>query len=314
MQVIGKALAFDPIAEARRAEELGYDGVRVIDHFFSGIPPEPPRAVAHPFVTLAAAAAATARVLLTQTMIAATFRHPVEVAQAVATLDRVSAGRAELGLGSGWFEAEHSGLGLELGAPRVRIARVSEVAAICREMFENDGTVHFDGDFFRAHCDAPWPALAQRPSILIGAHGPRMLRAAAAVADRIDLLEALTASGPRFDGAHANTVETLAQRVETAASAPNARPGLRFSATVNLTVAADANDRDRAVGAIAEAAGCDRSAVAGDLLRVVTTEDEALDRLRQLPGIGVDRIHIRPVDARTANWLDGSVGALQALP
>ena len=126
MQVVGKALGFDPAAEARAAEATGYDGVRAIDHFFSGIPPAPPVAVPHAFVSLGAAAVATERVLLTQTMVAATFRHPAEVAQAVAALDRISGGRAELGLGTGWLAAEHDAMGLALGPPALRVRRLVE--------------------------------------------------------------------------------------------------------------------------------------------------------------------------------------------
>ena len=98
MKVIGRALGFDPVGEARAAEAAGFDGVRVIDHFFSGLAPQPPHAVSHSLSGLAAAAVATEQVLLTQTMLAAGMRHPAECAQAVATIDRISGGRAELGL------------------------------------------------------------------------------------------------------------------------------------------------------------------------------------------------------------------------
>ncbi|WP_373070981.1 LLM class flavin-dependent oxidoreductase [Gemmatimonas sp.] len=312
MQVIGKALGFSPVEDARRAEARGYDGVRVIDHFFSGIPPEAPRAVPHSLVSLAAAAAATERVLLTQTMVAATFRHPVEVAQAVATLDRISDGRAELGLGAGWLEDEHSGLGLSLGSPGNRVDRLAEAAAICRAMFENHGTVSFDGSFFRAHCGAEWPSTPHQPQIMIGAHGARMLRVAAAVADRIDLLEAMSAAGPCFDGVHANSRENLERRMSIATGAKGvADRELRFSATVNLVVASEPHSRDRALQMIAEAAGCTTEIVAADMLRVVTLEDEALDRIGELSELGIDRLHVRPVDELSSHWLDGAVGALQ---
>src|SRR5262245_66064510 len=114
MLVLGRALAFDPANEARVAERTGYDGVRVINHFFSGIAPEPHRAVSHGIAGLAAAAAATDRVLLTTTMLSAPIRHPVECAQAIATIDRISGGRAELGIGGGWNRAEFEAVGIEL--------------------------------------------------------------------------------------------------------------------------------------------------------------------------------------------------------
>src|SRR5512144_1578610 len=141
MEIIGKALGFDPVREALAAEQAGYDGVRVIDHFFSGIAPEPQRAVSHGIAGLAAAAAVTDRVLLTTTMLSAPIRHPVECAQAIATVDRISGGRAELGIGGGWNQAEFDAVGLVLGSPRDRVDRVVEAATICRRMFEQKGVV-----------------------------------------------------------------------------------------------------------------------------------------------------------------------------
>ncbi len=258
VQVIGKAIGFDPVGEARRAEALGYDGVRVVDHYFSAIPPAAPVAVAPCFVTLTAAAVATERVLLTQTMVAASLHHPYEIAQSVAAIDRLSDGRAELGLGTGWLQAEHDAMGLSLGTPAQRVGRVVEAARICRALFDDDGRIDYDGQFFQAHSAAAWPSTPHRPDILIGAHGPRMLAAAADVADRIDLLEALASGRPDFSGPHANSTQQLAARIAIAHDAAAGRTArLRFSATVNLVVSPSREERDDARAALADAAGCD---------------------------------------------------------
>jgi alkanesulfonate monooxygenase SsuD/methylene tetrahydromethanopterin reductase-like flavin-dependent oxidoreductase (luciferase family) len=314
MQVFGKALSFDAVADAQRAEAAGYDGVRVIDHFFSGIPPEQPTAVPHAFVTLAAAAVATERVLLTQTMIAATFRHPAEVAQAVACLDRLSGGRAELGIGTGWLPAEHDALGLSLGTPRERVDRAVEAATICRQMFQQQGCVDFDGVFFVAHSDATWPATPHVPEILVGAHGPRLVRAAAAVADRIDLLEAMRAGRPLLEGVDANDEVQLSDRISRArAVADSLGRDVRFSATVNLTVGSTVAERDAVRRELATAAGCEGAVLDRELLRSVVTADEAIGRFECLRGLGIDRVHVRPSDPRTQLWLDEHVASLQAL-
>lgn len=320
MLVIGKALGFDPSNEARAAEERGYAGVRAIDHYFSAIPPAAPAAVAHCFVTITAAAMATQRMLLTQTMVAASMHHPFEVAQAIATLDRVSGGRAELGLGTGWLAAEHESMGLQLGGPGARIRRVTEAAAICRTMFENDGCIDFAGEFFQARSDARWPTTPHRPEIMIGAHGWRLLAAAAGVADRIDLAEALLGCSPNFSGEHGNTAENLKRRINVAreAAADRARSGqgrtLRFSATMNLQVAADRAVRDTARTALAEAAACGRDALDAELLRLVVTPDEVLDKVHALADLGVDRLHIRPMDGYSQNWLDDAVNDIKEVP
>ncbi|MGV3758668.1 MAG: LLM class flavin-dependent oxidoreductase [Actinomycetota bacterium] len=313
MQVLGKAIGFDAVGDARRAEATGYDGVRVIDHFYSGIPPEPPAAVPHALTTLAAAAAVTERVLLTQTMLAATMRHPAEVAQAVAGLDRISGGRAELGLGTGWLPVEHESMGLSLGTPRERVDRVIEAATICRQMFEQQGHVHFDGRHFRAHSEATWPDTPHVPEILVGAHGPALLRKAAAVADRIDLLEAMRAGRPCFDGPDLNDAANLRARIDLArGAAEGTGRELRFSATLNITVRDSAADRDRARHPIAEAAGCALDVLDHELLRLVVTPTELFERVDRLAALGIDRLHIRPADAETQAWLDENLAEIRA--
>ena len=314
MKVIGKAIGFDAVGEARRAEAQGYDGIRVVDHFFSAIPPAAPVAVPPCFVTLTAAAMATERVLLTQTMVAASLHHPYEIAQAVVAVDRLSDGRAELGLGTGWLQVEHDAMGLSLGTPAQRVARLIETATICRDLLDNDGQVDYDGEFFRAHSTAAWPAPPHRPDILIGAHGPRLLAAAARIADRIDLLEALASGHPDFSGAHANTRGNLADRVAMAREAAGARSGqLRFSATVNLQVAPSAAARDDARTTLAYAAGCGVAELDEELLRVIATDDEALAKLAELAALGIDRVHVRPMDPYSHKWLDEAVTDIQEL-
>lgn len=314
MKVIGKAIGFDAVAEARRAEAQGYDGVRVVDHFFSAIPPAAPVAVPPCFVTLTAAAIATERVLLTQTMVAASLHHPYEVAQAVAAIDRLSGGRAELGLGTGWLKVEHDAMGLVLGTPAQRVARVVEAARICQALFDNDGVVDFDGQFFQAHSDAVWPATPHRPEILMGAHGPRLLAAAAEVADRIDLLEALASGRPDFSGPHANDRSNLETRIKLARGAAGDRAGhLRFSATVNMLVTPSIAARDVARTALADVAGCEAAALEDELLRIIAVDTEVLAKMGELASLGVDRIHVRPMDPFSQKWLDEALKDIQEL-
>jgi alkanesulfonate monooxygenase SsuD/methylene tetrahydromethanopterin reductase-like flavin-dependent oxidoreductase (luciferase family) len=313
MQVIGKAIGFAAVHEAIEAETTGYDGVRVIDHFFSGVPPEPPVAVPHAFVTLAAAAVVTQRVLLTQTMIAATMRHPFEVAQAVACLDRVSDGRAELGLGAGWLSAEHDGNGLSLGTPGQRVERLIEALQICSRMFANLGQVDFRGTYFIAHSDAAWPATPHVPEIMVGAHGNRLIRGVAATADRIDLLEAMRDGRPNLGGRDANNQHTLSARIALARSvAGEAGREPKFSATVNLQVVSK-SEKQFAVARLAEISECDETELGEELLRVIETEDRALQRFQRLRELGVDRVHVRPADPITRGWLDDAVGELHAI-
>lgn len=314
MKVIGKAIGFDPVADAKRAEAIGYDGVRTVDHYFSAIPPNDPVALPHCFVTLSAAAVATERVLLTQTMVAASLHHPFEVAQAVATLDRISGGRAELGLGAGWLEVEHDSMGLALGSPGERLERVAEAASICRAMFANQGCVDFDGRIYQAHCEAAWPATPHTPEIMIGAHNPRLLKRAARVADRIDLLEGLSGGRPNFSDLHANTSDTLRSRISHATSiAQDAGRHVQFSATVNLQVPPNQARQHQLRSELAAAAGCSVQSLDRELLRVIAEGDRAWLTFQELASLGIDRVHVRPMDAATQSWLDEALPAIQGI-
>ena len=314
MKILGKALAFDPTSEARAAERAGYDGVRVIDHFFSGIAPEPQRATSHSIAGLAAAAAVTEHVLLTTTMLSAPIRHPAECAQAIATIDRISNGRAELGLGGGWNRAEFSSFGLELGSPRDRVDRLVEAATICRAMFEQNGAVDFEGKFFVARCEAPWPATPHVPEVVVAAGGLRTTRLAAAVANRLDFLESMPEGRPVLDAEHANTEAHLAERVATARDSARASGNdMALSATVMLMVAADASARDAARAELAPIARSSPDLLEQELLRVIDIGDGVLGRCRTLAGLGFDRLHIRPADGRSQAWLDEALPDLKAL-
>jgi alkanesulfonate monooxygenase SsuD/methylene tetrahydromethanopterin reductase-like flavin-dependent oxidoreductase (luciferase family) len=314
MQVIGKALGFDPVGEAIAAERSGYDGVRVVDHFFSGLAPELPHPISHALAGLGAAAATTSRVLLTQTMLAATMRHPAECAQAVATIDRISAGRAGLGLGTGWFRPEHAAMGLALGSPRDRVDRVVEAASICRTMFEQQGVVSFEGRFFRAVTDVEWDPTPHVPEVMVGAASPRLIRLAAAVANRLDFLEIMRDGRAVLDEDHVNDVEHVRKRVELAhQAAAEAGSEVRLSATLNITLAATVAERERLRSEYAPVAWSSPVLLDRELLRAIDTADGLLERLAALADLGIDRVHIRPKDAATREWLDDALPRIQAM-
>jgi hypothetical protein len=104
---------------------------------------------------------------------------------------------------------------------------------------------------------------------------------------------------------------TLAQ--ESATEAGGGRV-LRFSATVNMLVTPDRATRDDARVAVAEAALCNVDALDRDLLRVIAAHDEMLDKMRALASIGVDRLHIRPMDEYSQHWLDEAIRDIQEVP
>ncbi len=161
----------------RRIEDRGYSTIAISDHFTQGWAMEP-------LVTLAAAAAETERVRLLTLVLGNDYRHPVLVHKAAATIDVISGGRLELGLGAGWMRAEYEAAGLAYDEPKTRRERLEESVAVIKGLFGAD-PLDFVGTHYRiAKLDGlPKPVQKPHPPIVGGGGGPRMLELAGRVAD-----------------------------------------------------------------------------------------------------------------------------------
>jgi F420-dependent oxidoreductase-like protein len=172
------------LAFAREAERLGYDSVWVYDHVHTV--PEPSGAsLFEAWVTLTALAGATTRVRLGPMVGCASYRNPALTAKMAATLDVVSGGRVEFGIGAGWAEREYRAYGYEFPPPRERLVRLREAVTIARRLWAEE-TVTFIGEFHTvrdAWC-APKPLQQPGPPVWVGGNGPSLLRVAAHVGDR----------------------------------------------------------------------------------------------------------------------------------
>jgi len=173
----------DLLQTAMHAEATGWDRVYVADHFMAdGEPSLAPRLEG--WTAVAGLAAATERVGLGVLVSANTYRHPAVVANAAATIDRISGGRYILGLGAGWQENEHEGYGIELPGPSERLAMLDEACAVVTSLLAEPWTT-FAGQYYQlrdAPCE-PKPIQDHLP-LLIGGGGERVtLRIAAAWAD-----------------------------------------------------------------------------------------------------------------------------------
>ena len=170
------------------ADELdAFESVWHWDHFYPLAPPlDGPNLEA--WTTLAALAQATERIRLGAMVNGMHHRHPAVTANMAATLDHISGGRFELGMGAGWNEIESSALGIELGSMRERFDRFDEGMEVIQSLLTRDKTT-FAGRFFQlqdAFCE-PKP-LQDRIPIVIGGKGPkRTLRAVARFADAWDM-------------------------------------------------------------------------------------------------------------------------------
>ena len=160
-----------------RIEDLGYSTIAISDHFTHGWAMEP-------FATLAAAAADTERVRLLTMVLGNDYRHPVLVHKAAATIDVISGGRVELGLGAGWMRSEYEAAGLVYDAPKTRRERLEEALAVIRGLFGPD-PVEFAGRHYRIRGlnGLPKPIQKPHPPIAVGGGGQRMLELAGRIAD-----------------------------------------------------------------------------------------------------------------------------------
>ncbi len=158
---------------ALAAECAGFDSLWLDDHLLDD-EGDPSADKLEGWTTLAALAPLTHRATLGHLVTANTFRAPALVAKMAITLDHLSAGRAVLGLGAGWFELEHTAYGLEFG-PWVgeRLDRLGEALAIARRLLDGE-RFDFDGRFYRLRgaIARPRPIQAHLP-ILVGGMGPR---------------------------------------------------------------------------------------------------------------------------------------------
>jgi F420-dependent oxidoreductase-like protein len=177
------------IAQAREAESAGFDAVFVMDHFYQlpmlGSPDQP---MLEAYTTLGALATATERVQLGALVTGNTYRNPTLLAKAITTLDVVSAGRAILSAGTGWFELEHNQLGFEFGTFTERFKRLEEALQILDPMVKGERST-FSGDYYTTESALAEPRYRDRIPILIGGSGEKKtFSLAARYADHLNII------------------------------------------------------------------------------------------------------------------------------
>ncbi|HMS13572.1 MAG TPA: LLM class F420-dependent oxidoreductase [Microthrixaceae bacterium] len=180
------------VAQAKAAEEAGFDRVMVMDHFYQlpglGAPDEP---MIECYSLLAALAQHTTSVRLSALVTGNTYRHPSLLAKTITALDHVSGGRATLGIGAGWFELEHLALGFEFGTFTDRFAKLEESLQIVLPLLRGE-RVTFAGKHYQVSdaVNSP-PPVSQIPIMIGGVGEKKTLRMVAQYADESNL-----SSGP----------------------------------------------------------------------------------------------------------------------
>jgi F420-dependent oxidoreductase-like protein len=163
-------------------ERLGFDSIWDCDHYTQ--PSRPTGPYHEGWTLLAALAAVTERIRIGVLVSCNTFRHPALLAKEAITVDHISNGRLELGIGAGWYVPEHEMFGIPFPPPGELTARFREAVEIVDSMCRNELTT-YDGRYYQLKDAAcrPQPIQQPRPPLMLGAHGPKMLRIVAEYGD-----------------------------------------------------------------------------------------------------------------------------------
>lgn len=231
---------------ARQAEAFGYDTFLLRDHFV----PEPFGSQLGPIAALATVAAVTTRLRIGTLVICNDYRHPVLLAQEAATLDVLSEGRFELGLGAGFSLPEYQAAGIPFERPGLRIGRLEESIACLKALFA-DGQAIYQGHHYQLSLDGfPKPVQRPHPPLTLAGALPRMLRLAGREADTVQVQTVDLTSGRQVDPGASRLAEEEEGRLGILREAAGARwPELELSKIVTVAVS------DRPEQAAADLAG-----------------------------------------------------------
>ena len=211
--VIGEAITTRErlLGEARRAEALGYSTLLLRDHFVA----EPFGDQLAPLLALTTAAGATQTLRIGSLVLDNDYRHPVVLAKEAATLDLLSEGRFELGIGAGWLRDEYDAAGMPFDPPRVRVGRLEEALEVLKGLLSGE-TVTFKGEHYTVDGIVGFPAPVQRPHppILVGAGSRRMLGIAGREADIVGILPRALPEGGISGELSERSPERIAAKVE----------------------------------------------------------------------------------------------------
>lgn len=174
------------LAYAQLAERVGIDSVWLSDHLFLDVAkyggPEIREDAYEPIATLAALARSTERLRLGTLVLLEALRPASLAGKALASLDRVSGGRLDVGIGAGWYAPDYEAIGMDMPPPAVRLERLAEAVQVCRGVL-GGAPFTFDGTYHRAHDAVVDPPAIGSPRVFVGGKGDRLLSTAAAYAD-----------------------------------------------------------------------------------------------------------------------------------
>jgi probable F420-dependent oxidoreductase len=276
-QTGGQPTGAEWLERAKRLEDMGYATISMPDHMVGGAWSNMP--------ALGAVAAVTSRLRLGNLVIDNDFRNPVVLAREFATLDVISNGRVEIGLGAGWFDRDYQGTGISFDRGRVRVARLAEAVTLMKRLFTED-EVTFEGTYYKTLKSECRPKTVQqpRPPILIAAGGPQILELAGREAEIVAVIPpGAGVKAPAPDDVAPSGVRRQLEIIRNAAGPRFEEIELSCFLDVTLT-----DDREGAIAEMAEKAKADPAVIGSSVYRPIGTLDQVREhvvRVRRETGI-----------------------------
>ena len=278
------------LALAGACEEHGLEGLFRSDHY-GPLLGMPERGSLDAWATLAGLAARTSRIRLGTLVSPATFRPPAVLAKNVVTVDHISGGRVELGLGAGWHEGEHRAHGFEFPATPVRMERLAEQLEIVTRSWSED-SFSFQGRHYQVQDlrALPKPVQRPRPTLLVGGRaGPRSLALAARFADEYNVTGLPMEELP----------ERRARQLDAWREAGRDPGTARMSLMTTGVVGRDQTEVEQRVGRVLAVTGSDDSVaevIDAKPNWLLGTVDQVVEQLRGLEAAGISRVMVQHLD------------------
>jgi F420-dependent oxidoreductase-like protein len=288
------------LALADACERAGLEGLFRSDHYLSVIGRRE-RASHDAIATLAALATRTEKIRLGALVSPVTFRHPAVLAKSVATIDHVSGGRVELGLGAGWNEGEHAAYGFDFPPLGIRMELLEEQLEIVHRLWTEDSVTFAGRHYELEDCPAlPKPLQQPRPPLILGGSAkPRSVALAVRLADEYNTLLASI-------GDCRERKSVLVEACESVGRDPRTLPLTLMATCVVGEDQAQVLERVRGVLEVFGSGGEDPGAVLAERRErwVAGTPDVVVERLGALAEAGVERVYLQHLAHRDTEMVE----------
>lgn len=271
VQLATAASASEWTEQARKVEDLGYSTLFIPDHFGDQLAPMP---------ALSVAAAVTSELRVGALVFDNDYRHPLVLAKELATLDLLSDGRLEVGLGAGWMRSDYDASGIPFDEPRVRVDRFEEGLAVIKGLL-GSGPVDHEGEHYRIteHVGTPRP-VQDLPPVLVGGGMPRMLRLAGRHADIVGINPTIPNGAIDGDAVRSGLAEETDRKLDWVREGAGERfDDLEINLLNFACIVTD--DRDGTAEALAPAFGLSPTDLLAFPHALIGTVDQIVDSLEE---------------------------------